>query len=214
MYVFEKKSTWHNPMCYWVKDDIDDIQNRLSDLEDSAGLFAVWTCNSLDEAKPDDEDCEYQQAIYNAVKEYADAGNQFPATVVAYPSQKPENTYEVWTPEEAADVKKWESFLDEWTAYSGQYDYGVRPYYFDDDEAVKAWIDETDADYAAAIAKAADLKPYVVRDREAGNVIDEFNTFEEAAGTVIEYEDADREDGDYTPNFYEIYNKLTEKIVQ
>ena len=85
MYVLEKKSTWHNPMCYWVENAIDDIQNRLSDLEDLAGLFAVWTCNSLEEAKPDCDN-EYQQAIYNAVKDYWDAGNDFPATVVAYPS--------------------------------------------------------------------------------------------------------------------------------
>lgn len=212
MYVLEKKSTWHNPMCYWVENAIDDIQNRLSDLEDLAGLFAVWTCNSLEEAKPDCDN-EYQQAIYNAVKNYWDAGNDFPATVVAYPSRKAEDTYEVWTPAEAADVKKWESFLHEWTSYSNAYDYGIHPYYFDDNDAAKEWLDWSDADVAAAIAKAADLKPYVVRDREAGNVIDEFNTLEEAKGTVIEYEDEDRNNGDYTPDFYEIYNKLTEKIV-
>lgn len=212
MYVLEKKSTWHNPSCYWIKDAIADIQNRLSELEDLAGLFAVWTCNTLKDAEPDNDN-EYQQAIYNAVKDYADNGGAFPATVVAYPSQKAEDTYEVWTPEEAADVKQWESFLDEWTLYSNWYDYGIRPCYFDDNDAAKEWLDWNDADVANAIAEAADLKPYVVRERETGSIIEALNSLTDAKGTIIMYEDKDRDNGDYTPNFYEIYNKLTKKIV-
>ena len=45
---------------------------------------------------------------------------------------------------------------------------------------------------------------YIVADREAGNVIDEFNTLEEAEKRLEEFEEMDKEDGIYTEGFYEI----------
>lgn len=45
---------------------------------------------------------------------------------------------------------------------------------------------------------------YVIQDREAGNVIDEFNTLTEAKAELERYEEQDKQDGIYTPNFYEI----------
>lgn len=45
---------------------------------------------------------------------------------------------------------------------------------------------------------------YVTRDREAGNVIDEFDTLKEAEEAIRKYEEEDKTDGTYTPNFYEI----------
>ena len=48
------------------------------------------------------------------------------------------------------------------------------------------------------------MKKYITRDREAGNVIDEFLTREEAEKAVALYEEADREDETYTPDFYEV----------
>ena len=45
---------------------------------------------------------------------------------------------------------------------------------------------------------------YVTRDREAGNVIDEFNSREEAEAAIAKYEAEDREQGIYEPDFYEI----------
>lgn len=48
---------------------------------------------------------------------------------------------------------------------------------------------------------------YVIRDREAGNVIDEFNTLEEAENMIDIYEAQDIEEGTYTPDFYEIVEK-------
>ena len=66
---------------------------------------------------------------------------------------------------------------------------------------------------ADAIAKEADIKPFVTRDREAGNVIDEFADLDDAKAAVESYEDEDRKNGDYTENFYEIYNQYTNKIV-
>lgn len=45
---------------------------------------------------------------------------------------------------------------------------------------------------------------YVIRDREAGNVIDSFNTLEEAQMELARYEESDKQDGIYEENFYEI----------
>ena len=45
---------------------------------------------------------------------------------------------------------------------------------------------------------------YVVRDREAGNVITQFETMEEAQKEIEKYEEQDKKDGTYTEDFYEI----------
>lgn len=213
MYVFEKGNNWHNYRCYWVENPIADIQERLAAMEDAAGLYAVWTCEKPEDAIPENKKDKYEKAICTAVNDYIAAGKQLPATVVAHPGRKPGETYEVWTAEEAADFKKWEALLDEWTAKSGAYDYGIHPYYFDDDKAVEQWKEWNDADAAAAIAKAADIRPYVVRKSGTKNFIGEFYTYEEAAGTVIEREDYDRENGSFKTGSYEIFNTLTNKVV-
>lgn len=48
---------------------------------------------------------------------------------------------------------------------------------------------------------------YTVRDREAGNIIDRFDTEEEAIAALEEYEDEDRADGTYTEEFYEVVDE-------
>lgn len=45
---------------------------------------------------------------------------------------------------------------------------------------------------------------YIIRDKEAGNVIAEFNTLNEAEQKLREYEEEDKQDGIYEPDFYEI----------
>jgi len=45
---------------------------------------------------------------------------------------------------------------------------------------------------------------YIIRDREAGNIIEECATIEEAKTTLAAYEEEDRKDGCYEPDFYEI----------
>ena len=45
---------------------------------------------------------------------------------------------------------------------------------------------------------------YVVRDREAGNVITQFETMEDAQKELEKYEEQDKKDGTYTEDFYEI----------
>ena len=45
---------------------------------------------------------------------------------------------------------------------------------------------------------------YVVRDREAGNVITQFETMEEAQKELERYEEQDKKEGTYSEDFYEI----------
>ena len=45
---------------------------------------------------------------------------------------------------------------------------------------------------------------YVVRDREAGNVITQFETMEEAQKELERYEAQDKKYGTYSEDFYEI----------
>ena len=45
---------------------------------------------------------------------------------------------------------------------------------------------------------------YITRDREAGNVIDEFATLAEAEAAIEKYEADDKEEGIYEPDFYEV----------
>ena len=45
---------------------------------------------------------------------------------------------------------------------------------------------------------------YLIQDREAGNVIDEFNNIDDAMYAMSAYEMQDKADGTYTQNFYEI----------
>lgn len=54
---------------------------------------------------------------------------------------------------------------------------------------------------------------YVIRDREAGNIIDERETLEAAKEVLVEYEEQDKADGTYTENFYEIYDTVNEETV-
>ena len=45
---------------------------------------------------------------------------------------------------------------------------------------------------------------YVVRDREAGNIIDYFPSVEAAEAALLGYEEADMADDTYEPDFYEV----------
>ena len=57
------------------------------------------------------------------------------------------------------------------------------------------------------------MKRYIIRDREAGNIIEQFSTIEEAKKKLKEYENADKSEGIYTENFYEIYDTKKEEIL-
>ena len=54
----------------------------------------------------------------------------------------------------------------------------------------------------------------VIRDREAGNVITEFETLEEAKKELEKYEAQDKKDGVYVEDFYEIYDLDTHTVLE
>lgn len=216
MYVYEQYSN-KKPACEWIPDDkvIEEIQTQIDDIAAGFGMIGAF-CQYEDQIdEPDEDDNEFVKAQYNEIMEYAADGGNFPALVVTLPGRTPEESYEVWNESDAEDVNNWIDLLDEWTAFSNEYNYGVRPYFFADAAAewINAW-NAKDVRKADVIAEAADLKPFVTRDREAGNVIDEFQTLDDARDAVESYEADDERDGNLTDNFYEIYNQLTEEIVE
>jgi hypothetical protein len=54
---------------------------------------------------------------------------------------------------------------------------------------------------------------FTIRDREAGNRIETFSTYEQALDNLKDYIEEDKEAGTYTPDFYEIYNDETEEVM-
>ncbi len=51
------------------------------------------------------------------------------------------------------------------------------------------------------------MKKYYTADRETGTIIDEFKTIALALEAIDDYEEQDREDGTYEPNFYDIVDE-------
>ena len=55
---------------------------------------------------------------------------------------------------------------------------------------------------------------YVIRDREAGNEIEWFNTKEDAEKMLQQYEESDKKEGIYSEDFYEIVEQQNKKAGQ
>ena len=55
---------------------------------------------------------------------------------------------------------------------------------------------------------------YIIRDREAGNVIDSFDTPDEAKNELMKFEKADKKEGVYIPDFYELWDSVEETEAQ
>lgn len=51
------------------------------------------------------------------------------------------------------------------------------------------------------------MTKFIIRDREAGNEITRFDSYEEAVAELEKYEETDKAEGTYTEDFYEIYGK-------
>lgn len=51
------------------------------------------------------------------------------------------------------------------------------------------------------------MKKYIIQDSETGTFIDEFNTYQEALAELQIYENEDKQEGTFTPDFYEIVYK-------
>ena len=58
-----------------------------------------------------------------------------------------------------------------------------------------------------------ETKRFIVRDREAGNYIDSFNTLDEAFSALKDFEKEDVSNDMYTEDFYEVYDSELEEIV-
>lgn len=54
---------------------------------------------------------------------------------------------------------------------------------------------------------------FEIRDRQGGNVIDSFDSLEAAMYALNEYEEADKLEGIYQENFYEIFDTINNEIV-
>lgn len=54
---------------------------------------------------------------------------------------------------------------------------------------------------------------YVIRDRQAGNLIDEYNDKDKAIYTLNLFESEDLVDGIYEANFYEVYDTINEEVI-
>ena len=50
---------------------------------------------------------------------------------------------------------------------------------------------------------------YVVRDRLAGNIIEQVNSIEEGEALICQYEESDKDEGIYEENFYEVAEIIT-----
>lgn len=51
------------------------------------------------------------------------------------------------------------------------------------------------------------MAKYIIQDKETGTFIDEFATKQDAENQLAKYEQEDREEGIFTPDFYEIVRK-------
>lgn len=54
---------------------------------------------------------------------------------------------------------------------------------------------------------------FEIRDRQGGNIIDSFDSLEAAMYALNEYEEADKLEGVYKENFYEIFDTINNEIV-
>lgn len=54
---------------------------------------------------------------------------------------------------------------------------------------------------------------FEIRDRQGGNIIDSFDSLEAAMYALNEYEEADKLEGIYKENFYEIFDTINNEIV-
>lgn len=57
------------------------------------------------------------------------------------------------------------------------------------------------------------LKRFVVRDKEAGNIFISYGELKKAQSCIKMFEFVDKKEGIYTPDFYEVYDNELKEIV-
>lgn len=199
------KDRYGNEHCYEVDDVQKDAAERLYQMgDDAACAVTIIRYNNVIGYSSIEEyikgECpEMPTAEFEAIAEWLDGGS-YPFALVRHP----DGVYEAM---EEKDVD-WQELASEYEDFGA---WRIQPCYYSTDEITAPEADRQGM-YALADAIRQITKPYKTRDREAGNLIDEFATLEEAQDAVEQYEADDEADGSYTPNFYEIYNAETEQI--
>lgn len=99
------------------------------------------------------------------------------------------------TREEAEDylIYSAEKYYDEFEGQSDLHVSDIKKYGTLTIDAVTAYIEEFEVIYK-----------WATRDRETGNVIDEFDSIEDAYKALKGYENSDKEEGIYIKDFYEV----------
>lgn len=200
------KDRYGNEHCHEVDDVQKDAAERLYQIGDDAACAVtiireddVMGYSSIEEYIKG-ECPETPTAEFQAMAEYLDGGGSYPFALVRHQGGE----YEAMAEKDVDYVELSDEYEDfcHWIKF---------PCYYSTDEFTAPEADKLGM-YALADAIRQITKPYKTRDREAGNLIDEFATLEEAQDAVEQYEADDEADGTYTPNFYEIYNAETEQI--
>lgn len=62
--------------------------------------------------------------------------------------------------------------------------------------------------------KVKDVRPIVIRSKETKTEITRSKAINLAKDMVEKFEQQDKDEGLYTPNFYEIYNEKTKKVIE
>ena len=58
------------------------------------------------------------------------------------------------------------------------------------------------------------MTEYIIRDSESGNTIESTDSLTEAVQIIKRFEAEDRKEGQYTPDFYEVYDPDRQEIVE
>lgn len=151
---------------------------------------------------------DQEKAIFSAVK--AEIEND----LLGYDGRANDDDLEqalliVRTAGDRYDFENLAAYLSNWEATVSDAEDSVFDDYFraaENPEAASAEAEVIAGPESAAEAAAEEEEPlaYVTADREAGNTIDVFATFEEAAGAIGGYENEDRRNECFTENFYSV----------
>lgn len=104
------------------------------------------------------------------------------------------NTGETWTEEEIR--KSYEDFYDE---IAGESEDGANEF-----PTFASYLEHLLSMGRQRTGGVAEVTGYVVRDREAGNVIERFKTEEDAEAALRDYEENDKNEGIYEDELYEV----------
>lgn len=139
-----------------------------------------------------------QEANFSAVKK------EIAAEILGYDGRAYESDIDealriVDSAQTMSDFEELDGLLCNWQRVVEEAEDAVFSAYFDGEEEEQGEAQEQEQTTIENIAT-----PYIIRDREAGNLIDGFTTLEEARKALARYEREDEENGTFSEGFYEI----------